>query len=171
MRSVQKVSSHMLWKETITEEDTRNIVHRTMTPQSPSERAPWHLTQFSQSPSAALLYFPESHQQSQISSLSKVISFGKSQKLQGTKSKLKGGWVTWVICCFTKKLCTRHEAWVGVLSLWSCQSSVAHRCGLLNHPNSFHGGLFKLTSKSDANLLLYLLTHFECDRHTVHMLT
>ena len=34
---LRKVSSHILWKiETFIEEDTRNIVHRTMTPQSPS---------------------------------------------------------------------------------------------------------------------------------------
>ena len=40
-RSVQKGSSHVLWKmETFIEEDTRNIVHRTMTPQFPSG---WHL--------------------------------------------------------------------------------------------------------------------------------
>ena len=42
-------------------QDTRNIVHRTMMPQSPSKWTPWDFTQFSQSPSAALLYFPESH--------------------------------------------------------------------------------------------------------------
>ena len=54
-------------------EDTRNIAHRTMTPQLPSKEAPWDLTPFSQSPSAAPLYFPESHQWSEISSLSKVI--------------------------------------------------------------------------------------------------
>ena len=59
--------------ETFIEEDTRNIVHRTMMPQSPSKWAPWALTQFCQSPSAALSYFPESHWQSEISSLSKVI--------------------------------------------------------------------------------------------------
>ena len=41
-------------------QETRNIVHRTMTPQSLS-KAPWDLTQFSQLPSAAPLYFPESH--------------------------------------------------------------------------------------------------------------
>ena len=43
-------------------------------PQSPSKLAPCDLTQFSQSPSAALLDFPDSYQwQSEISSLSKVI--------------------------------------------------------------------------------------------------
>ena len=51
-----------------------------MTLQSPSEEAPWDLTQFSQLPSAALSYFPESHWRSEISSLSKVILvFGKAR--------------------------------------------------------------------------------------------
>ena len=51
------------------------------------------------------------------------------------------------------------------------QSPIAHSCGLLNHLNSFCGGLFKLNIKFDAYLLLYSLSHFECDSHTVHMLT
>ena len=42
-------------------------------PQSPSRWATWDLTQFSQLLSAALSYFPESHQWPEISSLSKVI--------------------------------------------------------------------------------------------------
>ena len=42
---------------------------------------------------------------------------------------------------------------------------------LLNHPNSFRGGMFKLNAKLDAYSLLYLLSHFECHGHTVHMLT
>ena len=44
-----------------------------MTPQTPSKWVPWDLTQFSQSPSAGISYFPESHQLSEISSLSKVL--------------------------------------------------------------------------------------------------
>ena len=31
--------------------------------------------------------------------------------------------------------------------------------------------MFKLNTKFDAVSLLYLLSHFECDGHTVHMLT
>ena len=31
--------------------------------------------------------------------------------------------------------------------------------------------MFKLNAKFDADLLLYSLSHFECDGHTVHMLT
>ena len=42
---------------------------------------------------------------------------------------------------------------------------------LLNHLNSFCGGTFKLKAKFDADSLLYLLSHFECDSHTAHMLT
>ena len=42
---------------------------------------------------------------------------------------------------------------------------------LLNHPNSFHGGMSKLNAKFGADLLLDSLSHFECDGHTVHMLT
>ena len=80
------------------------------------------------------------------------------------------GWVTWVIRCFTKKLCMRCDAWAGALSWWSCQSAVAHSCGLLNHPNSFHEGMLKLNAKSDADSLLYSLSHFECNNNTVHML-
>ena len=44
-----------------------------MMPQAPSKWAPWDPTQVSQSPSAALLNFSESHWQSEIASLSKVI--------------------------------------------------------------------------------------------------
>ena len=82
------------WRHLLKMQDTRNIVHRTMTPQSLSKQALWDPTQFSQSPSAAPLYF------SWISSLVwnlfpfKVdFSFGKSLKLQGAKSGLWWGWV------------------------------------------------------------------------------
>ena len=34
-----------------------------------------------------------------------------------------------------------------------------------------NGGMFKLNTKFDTDLLLYLFNHFECDGHTVHMLT
>ena len=77
-----------------------------------------------------------------------------------------------MIWCFAKKLYTRRDTGVGRLSWWSCQSPVAHSCGLLNHPNSFRRGMLKLNPKFDADSLLYLLSHFECDKiRTVHMLT
>ena len=51
-----------------------------------------------------------------------------------------------------------------------CTHCIVHE-NLLNHPNSFRGGMFKLNAKSDVDLLLYSLSHFECDGHTVQMLT
>ena len=41
---------------------------------------------------------------------------------------------------------------------------------LLNLPSSFHKGMFKLNAEFDADSLLYSLSHFEGDGHTVHML-
>ena len=68
---------------------------------------------------------------------------------------------------------TNCEMWCmsGALSGWSCRSPVARSCSLLNYPNRFCGGMFKLHAKCDAETLLYLLSHFECNGHTVHMLT
>ena len=67
------------------------------------------------------------------------------------------------------KSCMRCEAWLDTLLWWSCQSSVAQSCGLLNHLNSFCGGMFKLNTKYDADSWLYSLSHWECDGHRVHM--
>ena len=50
------------------------------------------------------------------------------------------------------------------------QSPVAHSCDLLNHQNSFCRWMFKFNGKFDADPLLYLLSHFDCESHTVHML-
>ena len=98
-------------------------------------------------------------------------SFGEKPEVTGCQIWAVGGWVTWVIWCSAKKLCMRRDAWVGALSWWSCQSPVAHSCSLLYHMNSFHGGMLKFNAKFYADLLLYLLSHFECNGHTVHMLT
>ena len=66
-------------------------------------------SQFSQSPSAALSYFSESHGQSEISSLSKVILvLGKARSCMVLYLGCRGCWVTWVIWCFTNKL---HKTW------------------------------------------------------------
>ena len=146
-----------------------------MMSQSPSKQAPWDLTQFSQLPSAAPSYFPESHWWAEISSLSKGEWWGRN-----------GDNCTWIIIFFLKvilvwgkarshstpnlgyseaespvwfdilpKLCTRHDAWVDMLLWRSCQSPVAHSCSLLNHLNSLHGRIFKLNTKFDADSLLY----------------
>ena len=42
---------------------------------------------------------------------------------------------------------------------------------LLNHPNSFRRGMVKPNTKFDADLLPYLLSHFEWDSPRVHRLT
>ena len=98
-------------------------------------------------------------------------SFGKSQKSQDMKSELYGGWVTWVIWCFIQKRGTRRDVWVGMLPWWSCQSPVPCICRLLNHLSRFCRGMLKLNAKFVTDLLLYLLSHFECNGHIVHMLT
>ena len=64
-----------------------------------------------------------------------------------------------------KTLHKRHDAWAGAL-WWSCQSPVAHSCGLLNHPNSFHERMFNLIQwhlppplNSTVKLSLFTHTH------------
>ena len=125
IRSVQKVSSHVIWKiEIFIDGDTRNIVHRTMMPQSPSKQAPWDLTRFSQS-----LFHCSKHSAKffvgiaiscpfifswilltvwNLFPIKGDCSFGKSQKSKGAKPGLYGGWIIWVVWNFTKKL---HETW------------------------------------------------------------
>ena len=55
-----------------------------------------------------------------------------------------------------------------------CDEAANHQlsisCGLLNHLNSFHRGMCKLPGKFDTDSLLYLLSRFEFNGHTVHML-
>ena len=139
-----------------------------MMPQSPSKQAPWDLPQFSQSPSAVPSHFPESHRQSEITSLSKLILvLGKARSRRAPNLGCRGAESPGSLDV-SQKNCTRHDAWAGaLLSWWSCQSPVAHSCSLLNHLNGFCGGMFKLHTKSDADSLLYLRSHFECDSHTV----
>ena len=109
------------------------------------------------------------HWQSKISSFSKVILvLGKARSRRvpnlGCRGAESSGWFD-----VSPKKCTRGNAGVGALSWWSCQSPVAHGCGLLNHLNTFCRGMFKINIKFDADSLLYLLSHFECDGPTVHM--
>ena len=63
-----------------------------------------------------------------------------------------------MIWCFAKKLCTRCDTWTGALPWQSYQSSVAHSCSLLNHLNSFWGGMFKLNQN---------LMQIHCSNHSV----
>ena len=156
--SVQKVFSHVLWKiEILKTQGRRDIGQWCLS--HPSKEATWDLTQFSQLSSAAPSYFPESHWWSEISSLSKVILvLGRASSCRapnlGCSRVESPGWFD-----VSQKICIRHDARVGVLSWWSCEAPVAHG-SLLNHLNSFCGGMFKLHTKFDADSLLYLLSHF-----------
>ena len=89
-------------------------------------------SQFSQSPSSALSYFPESHWWSEISFLSKVISFGEARSLRAPNLGCRGaespGWFD-----ASQKNYMRCDAWVGVLSCCNCQSQVARSCGRLHY--------------------------------------
>ena len=172
--SVWKVPSHVLWKkETFIEEDTRYRKHCTQdndasVPFKAVTLGPhWVLLVTIRCP----IIFPWISLMVWNSSLSKVILvLGKARSRRAPDLAYRV-LVTWVIRDFAKNLCRWCEAWMGALSWWSCQSPVAHSCGLLNHRNSFHGGTFMVNTKFDADLLLYLLSHFECNGHTVHMLT
>ena len=116
-------------------------------------------------------YFPESHWWCEISSLSKVILvLGKARDRRAPNLGCRGAESRHGLM-FRQKLYTKCDGWVGTLSWWSCQSPVAHSCSLVNHPNSFHGAMFKLNTKFEADSLLYSLSHFEYHGHTVHMLT
>ena len=64
----------------------------------------------------------------------------------------------------------RQDTWADSLSWWSCQSPVVYDW-TSDSLNSLRGGIFKLNAKFDADPLVYLLSHFECNGHTVHMLT
>ena len=58
-----------------------------------------------------------------------------------------------------------------VLHFYLCCTHCIIAKSCLNYLNSFCGAMFKLNTKFDADLWLYLLSHFECDSHTVHILT
>ena len=119
MRSVQKVSSRVLWKtETfIKEEYKQETLYIRQWYLSPLPSRHLGTSQFSQSPSAAPSHFPESHWQSEISSLSKVILvLGKARSCRvpylGCRGAESPGWFDvlpkqsvkdvmheWACCC------------------------------------------------------------------------
>ena len=145
-----------------------------MTLQSPSKQAPWDLTQFSQLPSATPSYFPESHWWSEISSLSKVILVsGKASSRRAPNLGCRGCWVLSHLGDLMFHQKTVHEMWCMNRHIAMMKLPITSCPWLrpLSHPSSFHRGMFKLNAKCDADLLLYSLSHFECNGHTVHMLT
>ena len=142
-------------------------------PQPPSKQAPWDLTQFSQSPPAAPLYFSESHGQPEISPISKVILvLGKARISRASDLGCKGMSHLSDLMFGQKVL---QETWCmsECIVMMKLPITVAHSCGLLTHLNISCRGMFKPNAKFDVDSLLYLLGHFDWDRHTVqvHMLT
>ena len=117
--------------------------------------------------SATLSYFPESDRCSEISSLSKVIlDLRKAISYRAPNLGCSGtespGW-----CYVLQK--TLYKTWYLSRHIVTVKLPITY--GLLNHLNSFHGGMFKLNAILDADSLLYSLSHFACDSHTAHMLT
>ena len=170
---VQKVSSRVIWNKTHLLkkiQDTRNTVHRTMMPQLPSKQAPWDLTQFSQSPSAAPSYFPESQWWSETCSLSKVILvLGKARICRAPNLSRRGAESLGDLMFCQKAL---HKTWCmggGVVTMKLPVTSWPQ----LQPPESseqFPQRNVQASCKTWCRFFV-LLAHFECDSHTVHTLT
>ena len=129
-----------------------------MTPQSPSKvwgtLGPHTVFPITISCPVAPSHFAESHWRSEISSLSKVISvLGKARSHTAPNLGSSGAespeWFD-----VSPENCMRCDTWTDMLLWWSCVISCwCEKC------------------KFDTDSSLYLLSHFECDGHTVHMLT
>ena len=114
--------------------------------------------------------FPNLINRSEIPSLSKaILVLGKARSYRapnlGSTGSESPGWFD-----VLSKNCTRCDAWTDVLLWWTCQLPFAHNSGFLNHPDSFLWGMFNINAKFDADLLLYWLSHLECNGHTAHMI-
>ena len=121
--------------------------------------------QFSQSPSAVLLYFPESHPWSEIFSLSKVILvLEKPRSHRAWNLGCRGAWLPRWFDVSPKNSAqdVMHE------QEYCCNEAANHQ---LSHPNNFRRGMLKFNAKCYTDSLLYPLSHFEINSHTVHMLT
>ena len=124
--------------------------------------------------SAAPWYFPESHWQSEISSLSKVILvLGKARSRRVPNLGYRGAESpVWFDVSPNNYAWNVIHEWA--CSWWSCQSSVAQSWGLLNYPNSFLRGMFKLNAKFDADSLLYsvilnvMTTQYTCSLISIY---
>ena len=175
----QKVSTHVLWK--IDRKKNRDIYWGKYKIQETLYIVQWHLSPLQSRHLGTSHSSPNHHQLPHhiflnltdgLKSFSFQFQFWEKPEVTGCQIwAVKGLSHLGDLMFCKKKNCTRHDAWAGILSWWSHQLPVAHSYNLLNHPNSFHGGIFTLDAKFDADLLLYLLSHFECDSHTGHMLT
>ena len=159
MRSVQKIYSLLIWKNrNIYEEDTKYKKHCTW---NNDASVPFKVGTL-----GSHTILPITISCSVVLSWISLIvwnlfpfggdfSFGKKTEVTGRQiwaveglSPLGNLW----------KLCTRRDAWGGAFLWWSCQSPVIHSWGLLNHLNSFHGGMFKL----NANMM-----HIRCTTRSI----
>ena len=96
-------------------------------------------------------------------------SFGKSQKSQATNLVCSGaespGWFN---------VSQKNSSWDMMHVCAHCHDEAAnHQLPIVvaSESSSFHRGMFKPNTKFDADSLLYSFSHFECNSHTVHMLT
>ena len=85
-------------------------------------------------------------------------SFWKSQKLQGTKCGLEGGWVTWVIWCVTK-----NSVW-DMTHEWVCCHDKA-----ANHqvPIAMDFWIIRIVSMEECSSLTQNLMQIHCSTHSV----
>ena len=106
-----------------------------------------------ESPTAVPSSFPEFHWRSEISSLSKVILVlvkARSHRVPnlGCSGAEPPGWFD---------VLTKYSAWDMMHERACCCDEAANHhlpiegSGLLNHLNSFHGGMFELKAKFDAD--------------------
>ena len=130
----------------------------------------WHLSplqskqlgtsQFSQLPSAALWYFPESHWQYEISSLSKVILvLGKARSHRAPNLGCRGCWITWVTIVLPKKS-----------SAGDVMHEVAHCCDeAVNHelPTAVAFWTIRIISTEECSSLKQNLMQIRCSSHSV----
>ena len=142
-----------------------------MLPQAPSKEAPWDLTQFSQLPSAALLYFLESYQWSEISYLSKVILvLGKTRSRRapnlGCRRAESPGWLH----------VSQKNSAQDMMHVWAPCDEAAN----LQLPIAAAFWTNWIVSAEERPRLMrnfkqicctILASHFECNGHTLHMLT
>ena len=152
-------------------QETLNIGQWRLSPLQ-GRHAPWDLPQFSQSPSPAPSYFPESHQRSEISFLSKVsLVLGKARSHRAPNLGCRGdespGWF---------HVSPKNSARDMMCEWAHCRDEGAND-QLVAQAEAFwfiqrvSARMLKLNVKFDANSLPFSLSHFACDDHTVHTLT
>ena len=174
MRPVQRVSSHIIWK-------IRDIYWRRYQIQETLYIGQWCLNPLQCRHLGTSCGFPNHHQllcliflnhwQSEISSISEVILvLGTARSYRAPHL---GCWGLSHLGDLMFHQNTRPETRClsRCLIMIKLRSPFALSSCFLNHLNSFHGGMLKFNAKFDAVSLLYLPCHFECDGHTVHMLT